>query len=124
MLNSLRILDLFIMIASFALATVPVMYESRGVSFPDFLTMRVKVQNLLLFLGLLLAWHIIFTVMGLYETPRLAEKRKPLLDGLQAAFVGTLCLGVMSSLAQIRMVDLLFLGTFWASCSVMVILSR
>lgn len=124
MLASFKLVDISIMVGSFALATVPVLYENQGLSFGEFLSMRVKVQNFLLFLGLVLAWLGIFKVIGLYESQRFVAGRSEVLDALKAAFVGTLCLGVMAALAQIRMVDVVFLGVFWAASSAMVVLSR
>ena len=124
LLNSLKLLDLLMMVGSFALATVPVLYENQGVTFSDFLSMRVKVQNFLLFLGILLVWHVIFSMLGLYEPGRAVGERKELVNALEASFVGSVFLGVTGAIAQVRMVDMVFLLAFWLSSSALVVLTR
>ncbi len=60
------------MTLAFALATVPVLGESHAVSVAQFLTMRVKIGNFFIFLGLLILWHTLFSIFGLYKSRRLS----------------------------------------------------
>ena len=40
--------------------------ESGKFTLEEFLSMRVKVSNFVIFAGLLLVWHLIFSVFGIY----------------------------------------------------------
>lgn len=123
-LASFKLLDVAIMVGSFALATVPVLYENQNVSLAEFFSMRVKVQNFILFLGLVLAWHAILKAMGLYKSGGVSGLRQEALDSTKAVFVGTLCLGLAAALAHIRMVDFLFLAVFWIASTAATVTSR
>ena len=123
LLNLLKLFDLAVLISSFALATVPVLYES-GMSFSEFFTMRVKVQNFMIFMGVLLIWHVIFASCGLYESRRLHSKHSDVLDTLKATTLCTFFMGAATLLFQIRMVDVAFLTVFWGASSAIAISSR
>ena len=58
----LSCLILAIMVFAFALATVPALGVGRVVSVAEFFAMRVKVENFIIFVGLLLLWHFLFSM--------------------------------------------------------------
>lgn len=75
LLKTLKVVDLLIMAGVFLLAAVPV---SRGgeASFAQFLSLRIKVENFILFFGLLGLWHIHFVALGVYQSQRLASLKE------------------------------------------------
>lgn len=123
LLTLLKLFDQAVLISSFALATVPVLYES-GLSFSEFFTMRVKVQNFMIFMGILLIWHVVFASCGLYASRRLHSHHSDALDTLKATTLCTFFMGSATVLFQIRMVDLAFLTVFWGASSAIAISSR
>ena len=105
--------DLAIMTVSFALAALVESYLTAHVSFGDFLSMRIKLQNIVLFLGLLAIWHGVFSAVGLYQSKRLEARRNEVKDVLTATSIGTLLLIVAGALFRIRMITPIFLAGFW-----------
>jgi exopolysaccharide biosynthesis polyprenyl glycosylphosphotransferase len=112
------------MVFSFALATWMTYYNSGPISFDVFLSMRIKVQNFVLFLGLLFAWQVIFSAFGVYHSRRLSSRARESLDVLKASSLGTLVIYVASLLFNIIMIKPMFLLIFWAASSSICILSR
>lgn len=123
LLTLLKLFDLAVLISSFGLATVPVLYAS-GLSFSEFFSMRVKVQNFIIFMGILLIWHVVFASCGLYESRRLHSHHSDVLDTLKATTLCTFFMGAATVLFHIRMVDLAFLTVFWGASSAITISSR
>ncbi len=123
LLTLLKIFDLMVMVASFSLAAVPLLYRS-GLSFSEFFSVRVKVQNFVVFVGLLCVWHIIFASLSLYESRRLVPRESEILDTLKATSLCTFAVATAALLFHIRMVDLPFLVVLWGASSAMVMSSR
>ncbi len=124
LLNLFKLFDLALMVCAFTLSTLPVLREHGGLSFTQFLSMRVKIANIVLFLSLLVTWHVIFSVFGLYRSKRLSTRTSELLDTLKATSAGTITLGTMALLFHIQVVTSTFLLVFWVLVTVPVILSR
>ena len=124
LLEAFKLFDLSLFVASFALATLPVVHESRVARLSQFLTMRVKVVNLALFIGFLILWHLVFKSVGLYESKRLSNRLSEVRDVLKAALMGTAFLGVAARVFSIDMVDTLFLMYFLSISSVLTVISR
>src|SRR5438309_4868723 len=81
LLGALKLFDVALMMFSFAVASLPVLYQGGSVSFAHFLSLRIKVGNFVLFAVLLLVWHVIFVSFGLYhskpkETKMTCQDRK------------------------------------------------
>ncbi len=123
LLTVLKLFDSTVMIAAFALATLPELYES-GLSFAEFFSMRIKVQNFIIFVGLLFVWHIIFASFGLYESRRLLPRQSDVLDTLKATSLCTFSLAAAALLFRIRMVDVAFLAVLWGASSMIAMSSR
>ncbi len=123
-MKAFMLFDLGVMGVSFALAAVPVAYRTAAVSFAAFLSMRVKMGNILLFLALLFAWHFAFTVFGLYQSKRLGDRRGEVKDLLRATFLGTVVIALAALVFRIHMVTPMFLFLFWAASSSITIACR
>ena len=122
--NFFKLFDLLGLTGSFLLAIV-ITYQETGVSSLDqFFSVRIKIQNFAIFLGLVLIWHIIFSSFRLYNSRRLSSRRKETLDVLKANSVATLVLILAVLIFRIKMAIPLFILTFWATSSAITILSR
>ncbi len=75
--------------------------------------MRVKIQNFAIFLLLMIAWHLIFRLSGLYASRRLGDRRGEAIDVIKATSLGTLLMLAGATLFRITMVTPLFLAVFW-----------
>jgi exopolysaccharide biosynthesis polyprenyl glycosylphosphotransferase len=113
LLEAAKLLDTLGLIVAFALASAVVAYQIREISLQQFLSMRVKLGNFALFGGFLIAWRLIFTGFGLYETRRLSARAREVLDALKATTVAAGMLFLGAGALRIRMVTPVFIGCFW-----------
>ena len=119
-----RFLDLLIMVLCFGLAASAEIYSIKSITFGQFFSMRIKLHNILLFVGFLLIWYFIFAGVGLYHSKRLSTWRSEVIDILKATSMGTLTIFILSILFNVRMINNIFLVVFWASCTCLTIVGR
>jgi len=90
----------------------------------DFFSMRVKVENVLIFLGLLFLWHNLFSIFGLYQSHRFSPRSAEALDVLKATALGSLLLAGAALLFHIRMATLPGLVIFFVMSTGTLVCSR
>jgi membrane protein CcdC involved in cytochrome C biogenesis len=73
LLKTYQLFDLVIMVGWFVISVAVEVYLTTHISFNDFVGMRIKIQNFVLFIGFLFAWHLIFRAFSLYQTRRLSH---------------------------------------------------
>src|ERR1035438_10416207 len=95
-LGGIKLFDISQLILSFGLTTILVAYSQGGVSLEQFLSIRVKLSNCAVFASILLAWHIIFSMCGVYESKRLSARRVEIIDGLKATTLSSALLAVIA----------------------------
>jgi exopolysaccharide biosynthesis polyprenyl glycosylphosphotransferase len=88
------------------------------------MSMRVKVQNFLLFLGLLASWHTIYAYFALYSPNRRSGAWNEVADIVKATSLGTLTVFLASMPFEISVVTPLFLFIFWLTSTLVSILVR
>jgi FlaA1/EpsC-like NDP-sugar epimerase len=93
-------------------------------AFSQFLAMRIKIQNFAIFLGFLLAWHGIFSFLGMYRCRHLSSRREGVVAIVQAISVATVVIATASPIFRVRMVTVPFLAIFWIGASVTLVLTR
>jgi exopolysaccharide biosynthesis polyprenyl glycosylphosphotransferase len=108
-----KVFDLLILVLSFGVATLPHLAMGASVFFTQFLEMRIKLQNFVMFSALLWIWHLIFMTLGLYGSKRLSSRRSEALDAIKATSLSALVLGAFSFILHFRMVTPGFLLIFW-----------
>ena len=112
------------MIAMFVLAAAVVYLQNNTITFSEFLQMRFKIENYLLFSGFVLIWHLIFSSFGLYHSRRLSSLKIEIKDLLIATTLGT-CVIIISGWAfSIEIVTPIFLAVFWSGTNMANIVSR
>lgn len=124
LLKSFKLADIFILICSFAVATMISYRQLDAESFEIFLSMRLSVHNFFAFLGFILVWHIIFSAIGLYHSMRLSSRWLEAIDIFKATTVGTATMLVVSVIFHMTMVTPLFLIVFWETSVLFTLLSR
>jgi exopolysaccharide biosynthesis polyprenyl glycosylphosphotransferase len=115
------VFDLLLLVASFGLAALPMARAQGLMSFSQFLSLRIKVQNFVVFFVLLWIWNSIFMMLDLYNSKRMQARRSEAIDIVKATSLSALVLGLASVVIGFRMVTPTFIAVFWfCSTSVMV----
>ncbi len=114
LLNSMKLFDLVAVMFAFGLAAV-VVSEEATVSLAEFFAMRVKIQNFVVFTILLLVWHQIFVLFGMYASRRLAGRWDETKDVLKATTLGTFVILFARVLIRIDLVTPEFLAVFFVA---------
>jgi exopolysaccharide biosynthesis polyprenyl glycosylphosphotransferase len=124
LLRAFKYADLLIMAFSFLLAASAVFSEFDTVSFVQFLSMRIKVENFVLFVAFLTLWHVIFSAFGLYDSRRVSSQLAELVDVVKATFVGTLTIFIAGIAFSIAVINPVFIVIFWALATAITICVR
>ncbi len=119
-----KLSDTFIMIGSFMVATVIVSRQLYTIPLNEFLHMRIKVINFILFVAVILLWHFMFSMFDLYSSRRLSTMKSEIKDIIKASFWGTVAIYALSLIFHIQMIDLIFLASFWTISMAATILAR
>ena len=122
--NGFKLFDLFLMVVSFAVSTLPQYHRVGRFGLAEFFELRVKLGNLILLLSFLAIWHLLFSVFGLYGSKRLAGRRAEVWDISRATTLGTVVIAVFGLAFRIWLVNRIFLALFWVLTTSSVILSR
>jgi exopolysaccharide biosynthesis polyprenyl glycosylphosphotransferase len=112
------------MILSFGLAAILTVSLEHRVSFQQFFSMRIKLSNFVTFVAIVIAWHGIFALCGLYESKRLSTIRSEIIDLLKATALSILLLAVMAEFLRITMVTPHFVAFFLLISSFLFATSR
>jgi len=124
LLNLLKAFDLLLTIAMVLLATYIALPHQSGISLEEFLAMRVKLGNLVLFATLLLMWHLAYAACGLYDSRRMLGCLSDVRDPIKACVVGTVLIGIVGAVFHVKMFSPLFLVVLFAAASAGSIISR
>jgi exopolysaccharide biosynthesis polyprenyl glycosylphosphotransferase len=124
LIKTFMLFDLGTLAFSFVVAAVGIWHLTAFSSFAAFISMRVKVLNFLLFLGLFYSWHLIFSAFGLYGSRRLGDRKQEVADVLKATSVAIIVLSIGAPIFRVRMITPAFIVVFWAISSVSLILCR
>ncbi len=111
-----KLIDIALVILSFGIATNLILRVQHELSFAEFLSMRIKVSNFLIFGFALLVCHVIFFICRLYQSRRLSNRLAEVVDVLKAITLFVGCLAFVGWLFSIHMFTLGFLGTFLGVC--------
>ena len=124
MKHAAKVFDLCALVTSFVLATAALYPPPEGMTFAGFMAMRIKLGNSLLFGLLLVTWHSLFILCGLYVSKRLIRRRTQIFEVLRATSLVAAFLLVSAKVFKIQMVTFKFVLIFWAVCTCLVIVGR
>ncbi len=122
--SAAKIFDLLLLTVSFALATIPHLHSEGPGSFSQFLQMKVRLVDLVIFATLLGVWNLCFSAMSLYGSKRLASRRSEAFDVVKAITLCALILEMASVLLDFQWVRSSFVLTFWACSTVLIVALR
>jgi exopolysaccharide biosynthesis polyprenyl glycosylphosphotransferase len=120
-LGLLKVFNLGLMLFAFAgAAALQLHQQGGGVTLSAFFSMRVKLINLLVFSLVLVAWHAIFSLCGMYQSQRLASRWSMFGNSVKATTLAAIFCAITAVAWQVRMMTPLFLILFWVCASVLV----
>jgi len=123
--GTFEILDLGLLtFALFAAASAPLLFSEDMGAFTAFFTLRVKVVNVVLYILLLVVWHVILTSFRLYESKRLTDRRGEISETLKAVALCVMAVCVAGAAFHIIMVTRRTVVLFWILSSLIAVLSR
>ncbi len=107
------------LVTAFLTATFVLRSEPAHKSLSQFFETRISIGNCLLFALLLVAWHNIFILSGLYVSKRLVRRRTEVVEVAEATLMASAFLFVMARVLHIQMVmfSYSFILAFWAVCT-------
>jgi exopolysaccharide biosynthesis polyprenyl glycosylphosphotransferase len=123
-LSGLKLLELSQLTLSFGLATVLVAHWDQRVGLEQFFSMRIKLFNCAAFALILLMWHVILSLCGMYESRRLGSTRPEVVDVIIATTFSTILLALIAELLKISLISPRFLACFWLVSSSLLTSSR
>jgi exopolysaccharide biosynthesis polyprenyl glycosylphosphotransferase len=124
LLNAFKLFDVVLLILSFGLATLPVLGRVGTRTLHDFLSIKVKLENFVVFILLLWIWHLIFSLLRLYDSKRLASRRAEVFDVVTATSLSALVLLIASVVLKFQMVKPGFVALFWVTSTLLMAGSR
>lgn len=124
LVNLLKVFDLALVTLAFALAALVVAYADERVSLADFLSMRVKLSNCVIFAVFLLAWHGMLRLCGLYRARSLSTREAAVFQVSKASALCTACLLVADSTMTLAIATPRFLVLFCVFSTILLAASR
>ena len=101
-----------------------VIEEIDSPSFSQFFSLRLKIEDFLLFIVIAVIWYGVSNFFGVYYSRRLATWKDELTDIVIATSVATLLLFIIDFIFDLRFITPLLLLMFWLQTNVLVIASR
>jgi exopolysaccharide biosynthesis polyprenyl glycosylphosphotransferase len=124
LVRALQPLDLALMVLSLGAANAPVLLREGLPSFAEFLSLKIKLQNFIVFVVLMWLWRSVFSLLGLYDSKRRSSRRAETIDVVKATSFSTVILISFALTLHLRTVTPAFVGLFWASSTFTVVSSR
>jgi len=124
LIDAMKLFDMVVMVLAFALATVPTWGVGRTISVTSFFSMKVKLGNIILFSCLLLVWHGLLSLAGLYASHRLSSRLAETAEVIRGTFAASLVLWVTASIFHLQMTSRSFLLVFFGISTGILLCSR
>ena len=96
----------------------------HGMTFADFMAIRIKLGNCLLFAALLAVWHNLFVFCGLYISKRLTTQRAMISEVCKATTLASAILFVAARMFYLPIVRSTFVLVFWVACTIIMAAGR
>jgi FlaA1/EpsC-like NDP-sugar epimerase len=123
-MNFLKLSDIVLVAFAFGLSTVFMVHAEQRYSLAQFLAMRTKVSDFVIFGFTLFLCHLVLSFCGLYRPTRLSSRGAKITDLLRATTLLTVSLLAISWIFSIQMITTHFLVLFWVSSTAVMGLAR
>ena len=125
MYEAYKAFDLVVMVCAFAYASIfNALVNNSTLNIEDFFAMRVKVRNMLILAFIFLAWQALFSVFGMHRPRRMEKQHQQTIDILKMVTISTCILLGIAVLFNIKLINEIFLFNFWATSTLLLMLSR
>src|SRR5580658_567828 len=121
--HSAKVFDLGVLVCAFVLASIAYLLP-KGFTLTGLMALRVTLGNCLLFAVLLVTWHNLFILCGLYKSKRLTGRRAEMLEVLKATVLASAFLVISAKLFHMKIVTFSFVLVFWISCAFLMAVGR
>ena len=119
-----KVYDICIFIAAFLVAAFVQRIAPTGMTLSEFMALRITVENVLFFALVLLTWHNIFNLCGLYVSKRLTLRSAEIFEVCKATTVASSLLFFGAKAFHVQMVTLQFAAIVWLICTIAMVCSR
>ena len=119
-----NIFDLSALVVSFLVATIILYSSSKSMTLAEFMAVRIKLGNCLLFAGLLGTFHSLFVLCGLYASKRLTRRWVEIFEVCKATLLASGLLLFSARVFHFWMVKPAFLLVFWLCCTFVMVSGR
>lgn len=123
LMNAFRAADVVVMAVAFAVAMF-MSSQWEGERFQDFLSVRIKVSNVILFVCFVVVWQLILHSQGLYRSHRIGRMRTEWWQVTKAVLLAVIGLAAMALLFRIAAIGRVFLTVFLLSVLPLTLLMR
>jgi exopolysaccharide biosynthesis polyprenyl glycosylphosphotransferase len=117
MKHAAKVFDPCALVTSFVVTAAALYSPPEDMTFAGFMAMRIKLGNSLLFVMLLITWHCLFIVCGLYVSKRLIRRRTQIFEVCKATSLAAAFLLASAKIFKIHMVTPTFVSIFWLLCT-------
>jgi exopolysaccharide biosynthesis polyprenyl glycosylphosphotransferase len=120
---SATIYDLCVLACSFVFASIAYILP-KGLTLAGLMALRVTLGNCLLFAVLLIAWHNLFVLCGLYVSKRMTGRSAEILEVCKATLLASALLIIAAKLFHTKIVTFSFVLVFWLTCAGLMAVGR
>jgi len=112
-MNFLKLFDIILVALAFGLSTAFMVGAQQSVSLPQFLAIRTRVSDFMMFGLALFLCHTVLGLCGLYRPIVLASLGAKIGDLLRATTLCTLCFFAVAWVFSLHLITIQFLALFW-----------
>jgi exopolysaccharide biosynthesis polyprenyl glycosylphosphotransferase len=111
--NAAKLFDLGVLLAAFCLTIVCLYSDANNWSLRQFLELRIKLGNFIVFILFAAIWHLSFALCGLYDSKRLSSWYSVSVEVVKATTLFVAAAIGVAIACQSRTVTPYFLAVFW-----------
>jgi exopolysaccharide biosynthesis polyprenyl glycosylphosphotransferase len=119
-----KVFDLCALAVSFVVATIILYSSNKGMTLAEFMAIRIKLGNCLLFAGLLGTLHSLFALCGLYVSKRLTKRRVEIVEVCKSTLLASALILFLAKAFRLWMVTPAFVLIFWVCCTILMVSGR
>lgn len=116
--------DYMLLVLSLIAASLSVLSSHGLPSFAEILALKLELKDVAAVVLVLWLWRVVFSMLGLYDSKRLASRKLEAIDVVKATSLCTLILIFFALLLRVRIVNTRFVEVFWASSTLALAGSR
>ena len=113
LIASFKIADILVVGLNLLLTSLLYSLHLKTISIDQFLSLQVKLIDMVMAIVLVALWHIVFVISGLYRSRRLSNLKREIIDVVKATALGTLVVFVTAGLLWVDHIHLYIPAEFF-----------